>query len=68
MVGQSDRILCPSIVVVSLYIKAENSEAESDSRTLQEHYDSWRASSDMMKLSFLRLNSMLGMNMTENES
>ena len=45
---------------IPLYVKQEMCEEEIDSRTVQERYDSWRASSKMMKLSYEKLNSMLG--------
>ena len=45
---------------IPLYVKPEVNEDEIDNRTVQEHYDSWMASSEMMKLSYERLNAMLG--------
>ena len=45
---------------IPLYVKPEVSEDEIDNRTVQEHYDAWRAASEMMKLSYERLNAMLG--------
>lgn len=43
---------------IPLYVKPAISETDSDNRSLQEHYDSWRASSEMMRLSFEKLNAM----------
>ena len=45
---------------ISLYVKAPVKEGEIDTRSVQEHYDGWRASSEMMKLSYLKLNTMIG--------
>ena len=42
-------------------------EEEIDIRTVQEHYDSWRAASEMMKLSYEKLNAMLGKEAEDNE-
>lgn len=44
---------------IPLYVKQNVPEDEIDTRTVQEHYDSWRAASDMMKLSYEKLNAML---------
>lgn len=44
---------------IPLYVKPEVKENEIDTKTVQEHYDSWRAASEMMKLSYERLNEML---------
>lgn len=52
---------------IPLYVKPEVNEDEIDTRTIQEHYDSWRASSEMMKLSYERLNKMLEKEAEENE-
>ena len=48
-------------------MKPEVSEDEIDNRTVQEHYDAWRAASEMMKLSYERLNAMLGKEAGNNE-
>ena len=45
---------------IPLYVKAPEKEGEIDTRSVQEHYDGWRASSEMMKLSYLKLNTMIG--------
>ena len=42
-------------------------EDEIDTRTVQEYYDKWRAASEMMKLSYERLNAMLGKENGDNE-
>lgn len=45
---------------IPLYVKQPSQESECDTRTLQECYENWRASSEMMKLGFMKLNYMLG--------
>ena len=45
---------------IPLYVKQAEDESSVDTRNVQEHYESWRASSEMMKLSFKKLNAMLG--------
>ena len=35
-------------------------ESTVDTRTVQEHYDSWMAATEMMKLSYEKLNTLLG--------
>ena len=45
---------------IPLYVKPEVNEADVDNRTVQEHYDSWLAASEMMKLSYEKLNALLG--------
>lgn len=52
---------------IPLYVKPEVNEEEIDTRTVQEHYDSWRAASEMMKLSYEKLNAMLGKEAEDNE-
>lgn len=52
---------------IPLYVKPEVNEEEIDSRSVQEHYDSWRAASEMMKLSYAKLNAMLGKEAEKNE-
>lgn len=52
---------------IPLYVKPEVNEEEIDTRSVQEHYDSWRAASEMMKLSYAKLNAMLGKEAEENE-
>ena len=52
---------------IPLYVKPEVNEDEIDARTIQEHYDSWRAASEMMKLSYEKLNAMLGKEAEDNE-
>ena len=43
---------------IPLYIKHFLQEGEVDERSVQEHYEDWRAVSEMMKLSYTKLNSM----------
>ena len=45
---------------IPLYIKHSLQENEVDERSVQEHYEDWRAVSEMMKLSYTKLNSMFG--------
>ena len=45
---------------IPLYVKPLVDESEVDHRSLQEHYDSWMAASEMMKLSYEKLNALLG--------
>ena len=45
---------------IPLYIKHSLQEGEVDGRSVQEHYEDWRAVSEMMKLSYTKLNSMFG--------
>ncbi len=45
---------------IPLYVKQTEAEKKIDTRTLQERYESWRASSEMMKLSYKKLNAILG--------
>ena len=45
---------------IPLYVKQSVDEGAVDNRNIQEHYESWRASSEMMKLSYKKLNAMLG--------
>lgn len=45
---------------IPLYVKPAANGDEVDCRTTQEHYDSWRATAEMMKLSYEKLNAMLG--------
>ncbi|MHC1734133.1 MAG: N-6 DNA methylase [Erysipelotrichaceae bacterium] len=45
---------------IPLFIKQSLLEGEVDERPVQEHYEDWRAISEMMKLSFTKLNSMFG--------
>ncbi|HDR8113550.1 TPA: SAM-dependent DNA methyltransferase [Bacillus cereus] len=45
---------------IPLYIKHSLQEGEVDERSVQEHYEDWRAVSEMMKLSYTKLNSMFG--------
>lgn len=44
---------------IPLYIKHFLLEGEVDDRSVQEHYEDWRAVSEMMKLSYTKLNSMI---------
>lgn len=45
---------------IPLYIKHSLQEGEIDERSVQEHYEDWRAFSETMKLSYTKLNSMFG--------
>ena len=45
---------------IPLFIKHTLQEGEVDERSVQEHYEDWRAVSEMMELSYTKLNSMLG--------
>jgi len=45
---------------IPLFIKHSLQEGEVDERSMQEHYEDWRAVSEMMKLSYTKLNSMFG--------
>lgn len=52
---------------IPLYVKSTGEENKIDNRTLQERYDGWRASSDVMKLSYEKLNRLLKKEDTSNE-
>lgn len=45
---------------IPLFIKHSLQEGEVDERSVQEHYEDWRAVSEMMELSYKKLNSMFG--------
>lgn len=45
---------------IPLYVKQPIAEDAVDTRPIQECYDAWRAASEMMKLSYEKLNAMLG--------
>ncbi len=45
---------------IPLYVKQPVTEDAVDMRPVQECYDTWRAASEMMKLSYEKLNAMLG--------
>lgn len=45
---------------IPLYVKQETEAAEVDTRSVQEHFDSWVAASETMKLSYENLNGLLG--------
>ena len=45
---------------IPLYVKQPIAEDAVDTRPIQECYDVWRAASEMMKLSYEKLNTMLG--------
>jgi type I restriction enzyme M protein len=45
---------------IPLYVKQPVAEDAVDTRPVQECYDAWRAASEMMKLSYAKLNAMLG--------
>ena len=52
---------------IPLYVKQETEAAETDTRSVQEHYDNWMAASETMKLSYAKLNSLLGKGAQEGE-
>ena len=52
---------------IPLYVKQETEMAETDTRSVQEHYDNWMAASETMKLSYEKLNSLLGKGAQEGE-
>ena len=52
---------------IPLYVKPEVNEDDVDTRTVQEHYDRWLAASEMMKLSYEKLNALLGKEADDNE-
>ena len=45
---------------IPLYVKYSNNETDLDNRSLDERYESWRTYSEMMKLSYAKLNDMIG--------
>ena len=45
---------------IPLYVKYSSNETELDNRSLDESYESWRTYSEMMKLSYMKLNDMIG--------
>ena len=51
---------------IPLYVKPEIGDNEVDGRTVQECYDSWLAASEMMKLSYEKLNTLLGKGADDN--
>lgn len=52
---------------IPLYVKNDNKVDKADERTVQELYDSWLSSSEMMRLSFVKLNDMLEEGAENNE-
>ena len=44
---------------IPLYVKPAVAEADEDTYTLQQHYESWRATSDRALKSYMRLNEMI---------
>ncbi|NLA83541.1 MAG: N-6 DNA methylase, partial [Clostridiales bacterium] len=44
---------------IPLYINTSDHDTEVDERSLQELYESWRTHSEMMKLRYTKLNSMI---------
>lgn len=44
---------------ISLYVKNEKGTVEMDIRTVKQRYDSWKRSSDRMRMYYMRLNQML---------
>lgn len=45
---------------IPLYVKPLDNENETDMRSIQEHYESWVAAADRMKIYYEKLNEMLG--------
>jgi len=52
---------------IPLYAKYSGQESEVDNRSPQECYESWRTHSEIMKLSYMELNNMLGKEDENNE-
>ena len=52
---------------IPLYVKQETEAAKVDTRSVQEHFDSWMAASETMKLSYEKLNLLLGKGAQEDE-
>lgn len=52
---------------IPLYAKPKICETDVDDRTVQERYDSWLAASEMMKLNYEKLNTLLGKEPDGNE-
>lgn len=52
---------------IPLYVKQETEAAEVDTRSVQEHFDSWMAASETMKLSYEKLNLLLRKGAQEDE-
>lgn len=45
---------------IPLYVKQETEAAKADTRSVQEHFDSWLTASEAMKQSYEKLNTLLG--------
>lgn len=45
---------------IPLYVRQEAETDAADTRSVQEHFDSWLAASETMKLSYEKLNTLLG--------
>lgn len=52
---------------IPLYVKKTMPGAETDDRSLQERYESWRAHSEIMKLRYMKLSDMIGKEDENNE-
>ena len=52
---------------IPLYVKKTMSGAETDERSLQERYESWRTHSEIMKLRYMKLSDMIGKEDENNE-
>jgi len=52
---------------IPLYVKKTMSGAETDERSLQERYESWRTYSEIMKLRYMKLSDMIGKEDENNE-
>lgn len=52
---------------IPLYVKKTMPGAETDERSLQERYESWRTHSEIMKLRYMKLNDMIGKEDENNE-
>lgn len=52
---------------IPLYVKHPGQSVEVDDRNLQEHYEGWRTTSEIMKLRYMKLNKMIGKGGEDNE-
>ena len=52
---------------IPLYVKAATVTAEAETRSVQECYDSWRAVSERMRMCYMKLNTLLGEEVTAYE-
>ena len=52
---------------IPLYVKQTIQGVETDERSLQERYESWRTHSEIMKLRYMKLSDMIGKEDENNE-